>query len=297
MKDGYKVSKKKVNNYVPPDDAFAEITYCGNITKLKVVEHKRKRNLIRYKHFNKDYYIDLLTGELIEYKNKNQSDRKRNMNKAFEKLSCLINKNFKSDINELHVIFKYTGIMNDFDKASLDFKRFWEKLKYHYPNLEYIRIIEPHHNGSWHIHTLLKTTEYCFLRIDRNELKEMWGHGDVWVNKIKNNDNIGAYFIAYTNSIDENDKDSASSSKCKIKGERIHFYPHNKKFYSYSKGIKKPVTICLPFSEAIQKLNKDYLVYENAYNIILSQEDTNESNVINTVYRAEYNSKRKKKKS
>ena len=66
--------------------------------------------------------------------------------------------------------------MTDFDKASKDFKRFWEKLHYHYPDLEFIRIIEPQHTGSWHIHALLKSNNYENLSISHEQIEKLWGH-------------------------------------------------------------------------------------------------------------------------
>ncbi len=294
----YSVTTKVVTNFTPSDDASTEIVYCGNVTEIKVLAKNPSNNISRFKRVSKSEYYDTQTGEVYEYKNKGDSSEKlRNLNKSFEKLRCLINNNFKADINELHIVLTYAEKMEDFDKASKDFKRFWEKLYYHNPDLEFIRVIEPQHTGSWHIHVLLKSQWYGNLVLPQDELTEMWGHGFVWVSKIKDNDNVGAYFSACLKNVDVFEKDSEKSSerKCIVKGARLQFYPQNKKFYSYSKGIKKPVHIRTTYNKAKKMVNFDDCVFKTATEIILTVEGTDEQIHANTVLRIQLNSKRKKK--
>ena len=292
----FKVTTKVVANFTPSDDAYTEIVTCGHVTEIKTLEHYRSSNLTRYKHYSKDYYIDTVTGEVHEYEHKEKAGKARSMNKSFEKLCRLINNNFSSDINKLHVVLTYAEKMDDFDRASLDFKRFWEKLYYRNPDLEYIRIIEPQHTGTWHIHVLIKSQWYDNLVLPQSELTELWGHGNVWVSKIKDNDNIGAYFMAFLKNVDvfEKDSEAPTDRKCIVKGARLHFYPQNKKFYSYSKGIKKPVRTRTTFGEAKKMLNLNDSVFEQAKEIILTDEETGKEFVVNTTLRIQLNSKRKK---
>ena len=136
---------------------------------------KSYNNLHYIKRINQNEYYDTRTGEVKEYQHKKQTHSRRNMNRSFERLRQLINANFTADINERHITLTYAEKMTDFDKASKDFKRFWEKLHYHYTNLEFIRIIEPQHTGSWHIHVLLKTKKYGNLSISFEEIETLWG--------------------------------------------------------------------------------------------------------------------------
>lgn len=296
MKTNKKVTTRTVTNYSPLDNAITEIVHCGNVTEIKVLE-RRLSQISYYKRISKTEYVDTQTGEVYEYKNNTSPNKRRNLNKAFEKLRYLINNNFNSDINELHVILTYGEKMDDFDKVSKDFKRFWEKVNYKYPDLEYIRIIEPQHTGTWHIHVLIKTKKKGYLTLPKDELEQLWGHGYVWISKIKNNDNIGAYFSACLKDVDvfEKDSEKPNETKCIVKGARLHFYPQNKRFYSYSKGIKKPVIIRTTYGEAKKNYNLEDCVYKKAQEIVLKPDDENEEKVINHVLRLQLNSKRKKK--
>ncbi|MBQ6180126.1 MAG: hypothetical protein IJK31_00375 [Ruminococcus sp.] len=298
MKDNNKrkVTTRIVTNYTPSDDAVTEIVYSGNVTELKTID-KISTQINRYKHISKTEYFDTKTGEVLEYQNNANPNKKRNLNKTFEKLRHLINNNFQSNINELHVVLTYSEKMEDFDKASNDFKKFWNKLNYMYPDLDYIRIIEPQHTGTWHIHVLIKSAKKGYLFIPKDELEKSWGNGYAWVDKIKDNDNIGAYFWAQLKNIDvfEKESEKPNDTKCIVKGARLHFYPKGKRFYSYSKGIKKPLHIRTTYDEAKKMVNFDDCVFKTAMEIILTVEETDEQIHANTILRVQLNSKRKKK--
>jgi hypothetical protein len=297
MKKRKKVTTRIVTNYTPSDDAITEIVYCGNITELKTLE-KRSTRISRYKHISKTEYYDTKTGEVRKHHINANQNKKRNLNKSFENLLYLINNNFQSNINELHVILTYSEKMDDFDKASRDFKTFWEKLNYNYSDLDYIRIIEPQHTGTWHIHVLIKSKNKGYLSIPKEKLEKFWGNGYAWVDKIKNNDNIGAYFMAHLKNIDvfEKESEKPNDTKCIVKGARLHFYPQGKRFYSYSKGIKKPVTIRTTYGKAKEKFNFDDAVFNRTYEVVLQHDDENkEERIVNHVTRSQFNSERKKK--
>ena len=80
------------------------------------------------------------------------------MNRSFEKLRRLINENFVCNPNEAHLTLTYRGLMKDRDQVSEDFKKFWKRLKYQYPALEYIAVYELTGRYSWHVHVLVKNT-------------------------------------------------------------------------------------------------------------------------------------------
>lgn len=293
-----KVTTRIVTNFTPSDDAVTEIVYCGNVTEVKVLAKSPANNISRFKHVGKYQFLDTLTGEVIESKRQDNSQNKpRKLNKSFEKLRCLINKNFQSNINELHVTLTYGEKMEDFDTASKDFKKFWEKLNYKYTDLEYIRIIESQHTGRWHIHVLIKSHGNGYLFLPKEELEKLWGHGYVWVDKMRNNDNIGAYFTAILKNVDLFEKDSEKPNETKfiVKGARLNYYPQGKRFYSYSKGIKKPECKRTTYSEAMKTLNLNDLVYKKAIEILITDDENEEPKTANTVLHMELNSKRKKK--
>lgn len=295
MKNNKRVTTKIVTNYKPDDNAKTKVVISGHITELHVME-RSYNHLSNSKRINKDLYMDKRTGEVKEYKHKTDTGcNVRNMNRAFEKLRQIINTNFNGAINELHLTLTYAEKMEDFDTASKDFKKFWEKLHYHYPDLEFIRVIEPQHTGTWHIHVLLKSLKHCYLTLPKDEIEKLWNHGYVWISKIENNDNIGAYFAAHHKNIDvfESNTPEPSDRKCIVKNARLQFYPPNKRFYSYSKGLKKPTYIQTTYKEALELVDIKNQVYFIAKEIDLIETETGEETMVNRVARAQYNKKRK----
>lgn len=297
MKNSIKVTTKIVAKHQPDENALTDVCITNQITELRVMENTH--NVL--KHFmriSKDEYCDKRTGEVKQYNHsKTKQNHERNLNRTFEKLRQLINANFTGEINELHVTLTYAEKMEDFEAVSKDFKRFWDKLHSHYPELEYIRVIEPQHTGTWHIHLLLKSTNYQYLTISHDELVKLWGLGYVYVNKIKNNDNIGAYFTALHKNVNafENDSVGEIDKQCIVKGARFQFYPPNKRFYGNSKGIVRPTTFKTTYKEALQLVDEKDLVFSSSTEIVLENTETQENLTVNTISRLQYNAKRNKK--
>lgn len=105
-------------------------------------------------------------------------------------------------------------------------------------------------------------------------------------------------FLAQLQNLDlfEKESEKPNDTKCIVKGARLHFYPQGKRFYSYSKGIKKPVTIRTTYGEAKKKFNFDDSVFNRTYEVVLQPDEENEDErIINHVMRSQFNSKRKKK--
>ena len=289
-----KVMTKVAINTKPDDNTMTKVCVTNHITEMKTVNNSHNV-LSRFKRLNNDEYVDKETGEICQYQHKEKS-KARNLNNSFERLRQLINANFTCSINELHVTLTYREKMDCFDTVSKDFKKFWGKLRYHYPDLEFIRIFEPQHRGSWHIHLLLKCSTFTNLFISKDEIEKLWGHGFAKVTKIKGNDNIGAYFTAFLKDIDAFEKDDteASDRKLIVKQARLQFYPPDKRFYGNSKGIKKPSTFNVPYGRAKELVNSKDLCFQSAISVVITNIETNEEKVVNTIFRQQFNSKRKK---
>ncbi len=75
----------------------------------------------------------------------------------------------------------------------MDFKRFWSRFRYSYPSCEYIRIIEPQGNGSYHLHVLMKRMDKQDLFVPMKKLKQMWEYGGAWIENLPFVENFGAY--------------------------------------------------------------------------------------------------------
>ena len=295
--DKKKIKTRSTQDYVPLPDAPTEVCITNHIMELRVME-KQSHVLRRFHRLKGNLYLDTETGEVKEYQQKTKySNNVRQLNRMFEELRQLVNANFTGEINELHVTLTYAENMVDFDQASKDFKRFWTKMHYRYQDLEYIRILEPQHTGSWHIHVLLKTNQYQYLMISKQVLECLWGNGYVWVNKIRNNDNIGAYFTAHHKDINAFEKggEERTCKKCIVKGARLQFYPPNKRIYSYSKGIMKPTKIKTTFSEAMQFVDMKDLVFSSSTEIVAVDTETWRESVVNQIARYQFNTKRNRK--
>lgn len=292
MNKNFKVTAKAINNFTPDDNAITHVCISGNVTELRAMD-RSYNNLRHIKRINQNEYYDIRTGEVKEYQHKEQN-RPRNMNRSFERLRQLINTNFTGEINERHITLTYAERMTDFDKASMDFKRFWEKLHYHYPDLEFIRIIEPQQTGSWHIHALLKSKNFRNLSIPLEQLETLWGHGFVRKTTTLGCDNVGAYFTALLKNLDvfEDDTKDVTDKQYIVKNARLRFYPPNKRFYGYSKGIVQPTRFKTTYKEALKFVNEKNLTYSSATEIILTYDNPEENVTVNRIARYQFNKKR-----
>lgn len=260
----------KVNSYTPPANSLAVVYETNHITELTVLENHSQK-LLNYKRISKTEYFDKSTGQVKQYKRRDNTQR--NKSKSLKKLKRIVNNNFVGDDNELHITLTYATPLFDKEQLSADFKQFWNKLKYRYSNLEYLCVYERHISGVWHIHCLVKDISKSFLFIPRNELRTLWQQGNIHVNRIYNNNNIGAYFCKY-----------ALHTKYELEE-----YPKNSKVYSCSRGIKAPPKIVTKYKDTKKYTEGKTLTFHNTFNIVLSERCS--SKKINTIHYMEYNSK------
>lgn len=163
--------------------------------------------------------------EIMEAEYLKKEKRKDSISRTRTQIRRLINSN--------HDLIKFVTLTfeeNILDVASANkyFNKFIMRLKYKYPDFKYLSIIEFQKKrgktngdgGAVHYHFL------CNLPyIKKAELAEVWKHGFVTINKIKNVDNVGAYVCKYLQ------KDMTD--------DRLF----NHKKYFCSKNIEKPTTI------------------------------------------------------
>ena len=131
---------------------------------------------------------------------------------------------------------------------------------------------------------MLKTIKYGNLRIEQKEIETLWEHGIVKIKKTTGYDNVGAYFSVQL-------KHHAPIAK----SERLLFYPPNKQFYGYSKGIAKPIIFCTTYQEALKLVDEKYLIYSSSMEIDLEYENAGEKVTVNRIHRRQYNKKRTRK--
>jgi len=261
--------------------------------------YMRQKVETHVRRINKTQYINLLTGEVKEYKTMDKEAQKNSrrvcLNRAMAELRRLIRTNFTSESdNQLFLTLTYAENMQDHKRLYSDFKDFIKRLRYNYPkhNFEYISVAEPQARGAWHMHVMLKTDQ-PILYIDNRELEEIWGHGFTDAQKLHSSD-VGTYYTAYfTNLVDETDeiemhKGERNSSNTAIKkGGRLHFYPKGFKFYRCSRGIARP-SIDSQFEFELDYEKGLMPVHQTTHKIVKNYDDNTPSEEMNVIQKTTY---------
>lgn len=272
------ISREEVLGRIALDDSPTTVCITNHIIEMVTREKHQGRNCC-IRRLDKHYYVNLRTGEIKEFRKAEDRDKSVNMNPKFTALRQLINKNFHGLFSEIHLILTYDKEMKEREKASVDFKAFWKRIKRFYSGLDYIVIYEPTEKGVWHIHVLVKDSGNRKLFIPKKHLKELWGHGFIYVLRISDNDNIGAYFVALLS------EDREIKSK---KTNRLQYYKKGYRVFSKSKGIESPTYLKMPYSEAMKLVKGLEPCFEENYGIY----DVETGDEINVIYRKHYNMKR-----
>lgn len=261
-----------------------------NFQRLRVCDDKRNVEVMGTKNrichqktierIDKEKYIYLPTKE-VRYYNRNFSrkDCIVNLNKTFNKIRKIINYNFDGSDNELHIILTYKEPMFEPSYLSKDFKSFWNKIKYRYKSLEYLRVAEPHASGSWHLHLLVKDFKSPYLFIPYEFIRACWGRGNIKVVRIKNVDRMSTYFFPSF-------KETALE-KAREKAERLEYYPKGFNIYRASKGIHIPKSIDMTIGEIYKLVENCKLTYSAVSDIKTTDEYGNEI-LLNQIAKQQY---------
>lgn len=280
---------------------IVKLTNMGNIQEIMIID-KLSLDGFPIKKISKTQYMVINTGEVLDYKHgKDRSENKDSLRKTFKKIRQLINTNFTGEKNELAFTITYANNMTDNKVLYIDFKNFMKRLRYIYPEVEYISVVEPQDRGAWHCHILLKFIGLNKIYIPNKEINEMWGNGFVKVKAIKQNvDNLGAYLSAYLGDIplDEGHcsdgnkfiKEVEINGKKKkfIKGGRLYLYPPGMNIVRASRGMKQPTKEYMRYDQAKKIVGAGTPNYSTCIKIL--DDDGIE---INSIAYENYNSKRK----
>lgn len=153
-----------------------------------------------------------------------EEDREENRDKVLSRarrdLRRIINSNIHKHSKFLTLTF--ADNVTDLDYSNNEFKKFIKRLnRYLKYKVEYSTVIEFQKRGAVHYHTILYNV---IEKIDVKKLQDIWGHGFIKVNSIKDVDNVGAYVCKYMTKTDD---------------ERLL----GRKMYFNSRGLKKPQEI------------------------------------------------------
>lgn len=128
-------------------------------------------------------------------------NRLKTMKRARSNLMRLINANvrrwYDDDGRPYEPVFltlTFAKNVQDIDEANKAFKNFRRRLEYEINGkLKYVCVIEFQERGAIHYHLVIFNLPY----IPVSRLAEIWRHGFVKINVIKDVDNVGAYMSKY----------------------------------------------------------------------------------------------------
>ena len=115
--------------------------------------------------------------------------RMDSVNRTRTLIRRLINAN--PELNKF-ITLTFAENITDITFANRYFSKFIMRLKYRYPNIKYIAVIEFQRRGAVHYHMLMNDNY-----LPNALLSEIWGMGFVKINKIDHVDNVGAYVCKY----------------------------------------------------------------------------------------------------
>ena len=82
--------------------------------------------------------------------------------------------------------------ITDIEYANNEFRKFIKRLNRKHPKVKYISVIEFQKRGAIHYHCLI-----ALPYIQKEELQNYWGNGFVFIEKLKDVTNVGAYLSKY----------------------------------------------------------------------------------------------------
>lgn len=288
------------DEYKIDDDDVVTVTKMGHIVEIQYMQKCNRRQTV--KKISKDEYVNLSTGEVCECKHGNsRKDDYKSLYKTFKNIRYLVNNNFTGGRNELFITLTYKENMTYTERLYTDFDKFIKRLRYKYRDrstIDYISVVEPQERGAWHCHLLLRFNNLDSVYIPNDELREIWKHGFVKINRLEGVDNIGAYLTAYLTDV-ELDKENIQylksgmnvkkiKEKKYIKGGRLYLYPVGMNIYRCSRGIKKPNRIQKKYKDAKKIVQDSTPHYSKTYEI-------KNDDFVNIIAYEQYNMKRGKK--
>ena len=281
------------------------VTKMNHLVEVQHMERMNRTNHI--KKLDKERYLNLKTGEIGEFQQGEvRSDSYNSLRQTFKKLRYLINNNYTGAGNELFITLTYEENMTDTKRLYNDFKKFIKKFRYKYEkqygSIDYMTVVEPQERGAWHHHLLIRFNDMKGKKIfiPSNEVAEIWGHGFIKMESLKDCDNIGAYLCAYLADVEltEDNIGVAYREKAEvvpkmvdgqekpfIKGGRLHLYPSGMNLYRKSRGIKMPERQEMKYEDIKKVVGSAEPNYTKQ--IVVEQDD-----FTNTITYEQYNMKR-----
>lgn len=299
------------------DYSDTRVTTMGHITEVVTMQKRCVGPPVV--RIDKDHFMDLRTGELLEYEHiENRAESTDSIRRTLSHIRALINTNVTVPENCRWVTLTYSENMTDTKRLYKDYERFWKRFCYWckingHEKPEYITVQEPQGRGAWHIHAFFIWPVKAPFIPNNEVLWNLWGQGFTKIKSLDNCDNIGAYFSAYLGDmpLDEvhqlpasdqirafgaggiEEKEFANEQghmkkKKFVKGGRLFLYPPKMNIVRKTKGIKLPVVEKMTYSEAKEKVRSAKQTFSRSYEVV-----ADDGSVINTICKTYYNSRRK----
>ena len=217
------MKKTILKEYQISEESYVTITKMNHIIEVQYME--KRNNAITIRKLNADEYLVLETGEIKEYQEHadTRAAHKSSMYRTMKNIRYLINNNFTGARNEKVGTLTYANKTNDLEKICNDTDKFMKRLRYKYKDvstIDYLTVLEPHADGNFHMHILLRFNDVKDIGYIDNDLvfRKLWGLGHTKIKNLEEVDNIGAYLSAYLTDMKVSDiptKDLLVSSELK----------------------------------------------------------------------------------
>lgn len=296
---------------------------AGNV--IEFISMKASPPEIPVKKITGNEYLDLRTGEVMEYEKSNdKSGCYQSVRRTLKHIRQVINANCVEENRLLWLTLTYAENMTDPNQLYSDFKKFWQKFKRRCEKMnwaipEYISVVEPQGRGAWHSHLMLIFPEKAPYIDNNSVIAKLWGHGFTKTKAVHGVDNIGAYFSAYLADMPlddvkrlqeqgtflhgdvlyksvEDEETGISVDKKFVKGARLALYPAGMNILRTSKGILNPVIediSCLtPEEIKKEKASSGKLTFSSAVEVLRTSDSGVSDDVVNLITREYYNTKR-----
>jgi hypothetical protein len=149
----------------------------------------------------------------------------------------------------------YAGNFTDVSYCNKQFNLFTKRLRYKYPDIKYIAVIEFQKRGAVHYHLLVDRY------IHYSEYRKLWTYGFIYIEKVFNMQGVLYYLQKYMKKIDPKDR--------RLWGRKVYFT---------SRNLNKPVEVsnasysdlekvCCGFmaGNIMKTANRDYKIYQSSY--------------------------------
>lgn len=267
------------------------VTRYSNTDNIDIKSTTVKRNSLKnYRKRNKYEYINLLTGEVLQY-TQNDIKTRDAINKSMKKVEKLLKNNFTGADNELFITLTTKDETTDFDTIKGYYTKFWKKLTRKNNQLQGVCVFEMQQTrNSWHIHLMIKDMGHKYLYIQNSYIEEIWGRGFCKTSRI--NQNIGLKTATeineekYMNEVhweeemQNFDIDMVIEYMTKLKTKEQ--LPSHKNAYRKSKLIRFPQTRKMKYAEAKKLVTDKHQLKEEQTVLVKSNSTDAILNVVKT---------------